>query len=295
MHTRRNNFLIGVSPAYFISRYGDRFTPAEVAEGLADIASCGCKGFQLEVYHRQMLDAWLSGGTQLVRQRSWDLDLAATQFVAHFMMDAFADTNGLNSKSELEDLQIVLDIVGCFEECRIITVPLGAFDPGSTCGPDDYRMFLGRCMEKIHRLLLQVEKTGRRMALEIMPAAIIGGIDGFLRLCDQLGTDSLGLNFDTGHAWAAKENLYLIPAKLGRRILGTHLCDNFGHENLSLRPGTGSINWPRIMHALQAAGYGGSYDLEIICRPDEIQQAYAQGCVFIKEQLSRSTLRQQNA
>ena len=76
--------------------------------------------------------------------------------------------------------------------------------------------------------------------------AEVGGIDGFLRLCEHIGTDTLGLNFDTGHARACKENLYLIPAKLGGRILGTHLCDNFGHENLSLRPGAGSIDWPRL-------------------------------------------------
>ncbi len=278
--------MIGVSPAYFISRYGDRFTPAEVAEGLADIARLGCNGFQLEVYHREMLGEWLSGGAQLVRQRSLDLDLAATQFVAHFMMDAFADTNGLNSSSELEDMQIVLEIVSRFNECRTITVPLGAFEPGPNCGPDDYRLFFACCVEKIKRLLQRVEKTGRRMALEIMPAAIIGGIDGFLRLCDQLGTDSLGLNFDTGHAWASKENMYLIPAKLGRRILGTHLCDNFGNENLSLRPGAGSIDWPRIMNALQTAGYSSSYDLEIICRPEEVQREYQQAYAFIRSELS---------
>ena len=97
-----------------------------------------------------------------------------------------------------------------------------------------------------------VEDAGRRMALEILPGAVVGGIDGFLRLCEHIGSDTLGLNFDTGHAWACKENLYLIPAKLGERILGTHLCDNFGGENLSLRPGAGSIDWPRLIAALQA-------------------------------------------
>lgn len=284
--------MIGVSPAYFISRYGDRFTPAEVADGLAAVAQLGCKGFQLEVYHREMLGQWLNGGAQWVRQRSLDLDLAATQFVAHFVMGAFADKKGLNSGSELDDMQIVLEIVSRFNECRTITVPLGTFEPGPTCGRDDYRMFFERCTKKIGDLLEMVEKSGCRMALEIMPAAIIGGVDGFIRLCEQLDTDSLGLNFDTGHAWAAKENLYLIPAKLGRHILGTHLCDNFGHENLSLRPGAGSIDWPRIINALQTVEYTGSYDLEIICRPDEVKQEYGKGYAFINDRLNQSTLRQ---
>jgi sugar phosphate isomerase/epimerase len=279
--------LIGVSPAYFISRYSDRFSTAEVAEGLADIARLGCKGFQLEVYHREMLDEWLNGGARTIRQRSGDLDLAATQFVAHFMMQAFADPQSLNASSEIEDMKILLEIVSGFTECITITVPLGAFEPGPTCDQDDYRLYFERCCKKIGDLLELVEKSGRRMALEIMPAAIIGGVDGFLRLSEHLGTDSLSLNFDTGHAWAAKENLYLIPAKLGPRILGTHLCDNFGHENLSLRPGTGSIDWPRIISALQSAEYTGSYDLEIICPPEEVKREYQQACAFINKALNR--------
>ena len=129
--------------------------------------------------------------------------------------------------------------------------------------------------------------AGRRLALEIMPSAIIGGSDGFLRLCDLLETDSLGFNFDTGHAWAAKENLNLIPAKLNRHILGTHLCDNFGYENLSLRPGAGSIDWPGIIAGLAAAGYQGSFDVEIICPPEAVSREYRDGRIFIEKILER--------
>ena len=113
------------------------------------------------------------------------------------------------------------------------------------------------------------------------------GIDGFLRLCEHLGSDSLGLNFDTGHAWACKENLYLIPAKLGPRILGTHLCDNFGNENLLLRPGAGSIDWQRLIAALKVCGYNGTLDIEIVCKPDDTLREYGQGHTFIEAMLKQ--------
>jgi sugar phosphate isomerase/epimerase len=103
-----------------------------------------------------------------------------------------------------------------------------------------------------------------------------------MRLCDKLGTQSLGLNFDTGHAWAAKENLCLIPAKLGQQILGTHLCDNFGLENLSLPPGAGSIDWPRVMAGLKAAGYRGSFDIEIVCPEEDVRRQYTEGRTYIE-------------
>jgi len=133
-----------------------------------------------------------------------------------------------------------------------------------------------------------VEDAGRRMALEILPGAIVGGIDGFLRLCEHLSSDTLGFKFDTGHAWACKENLYLIPAKIGPRLLGTHLCDNFGNENLSLRPGAGSIDWLPLLTGLKNCGYTGPWDIEIICKPEDAEIEYGSGRNFIENLLNQS-------
>jgi len=280
--------MTGVSPAYFISRYTDRFTPADVCEGLAEISDLGFQHFQPEVFHAENLSDWVNGGSQQVRQCANRLGLRPSQFVAHFMLNFFSNTLSVMSDSGLVEIDSVLEIVDHFEDCSIVTIPLGAFDSqGIVERGDDHARF-NRCVEKIGQLLERVESAGRRLALEIMPSAVIGGIDGFIHLCDQLQTDTLGLNFDTGHAWAAKENLYMIPAKLNGQILGTHFCDNFGHENLSLRPGAGSIDWPEIIDGLGACGYKGSFDLEIICPPDAVRQEYSQGCKFV-ESILRQT------
>lgn len=277
--------IIGVSPAYFISCFGNRFTPEEIAEGLRQVAEIGFQGFQLEVFHREALGSWLDSGAGLVRQASSALGLQATQFVAHFMMEAFADPDSLLSSSGIDEMKNVLEVVGPFEECHIVTVPLGAFEASTVPGRKEYRNWMDRCEDKIGRMLDLVEGAGRRMAIEILPSAIVGGIDGFIRLCERLGTASLGLNFDTGHAWAAKENLYIIPAKLGRQIVGTHLCDNFGNENLSLRPGAGSIDWPRLIKTIQASGYDGAFDIEIICPPDRARDEYSKARTYIESLL----------
>jgi len=280
--------LTGVSPAYFISRYTDRFTPANVCEGLVEVAELGFEQFQPEVFHAENLADWVNGGSQLVRQCADDLGLRPSQFLAHFMLNFFRNTSQVMSDSGLVEIESVLEIVDRFEDCPMVTIPLGAFDARGIARPGDYIALFNRCVEKIGQLLFQVERTGRRLALEIMPSAVIGGIDGFRRLCDQLKTDTLGLNYDTGHAWAAKENLYLIPTKLNGQVLGTHLCDNFGHENLSLRPGAGSIDWPRIIEGLQVSGYQGSFDIEIICPTEAVRQEYDQGRAFIESILNQA-------
>ncbi len=274
--------MIGVSPAYFVSTASDRFTPDNVAAGLEGIAALGYSGYQLEVYHRDTLDDWRGSGARRVRERAAALGLKAHQFVAHFMLAAFATPDALYSPAGIEEMKTVLDIVAPFDECRVVTVPLPAFQAPPAPGPEVYRCAFERCAGKISRLLALVEDAGRRLALEILPGAVVGGTDGFLRLCDHLCADTLGFNFDTGHAWACKENVYLIPAKLEDRILGTHLCDNVGHENLSLCPGAGSIDWPRLIGALNRCGYNGPWDIEIICPPRSAADAYGKGLKFIQ-------------
>jgi len=274
--------MIGVSPAYFVSKFSNRFSPDDVAAGLDDLPALGFFGFQLEVFHRESLETWARTGAAEIRRKSSDVGLKAHQFVAHFMLEDFADRQNLISNTAIEQMKVVLDIVDRFEECRVITVPLPAFEDRAASSRDNYLFLFERCAAKVSRLLSMVEDAGRRMALEVLPGAIVGGIDGFLRLCEHLGSGTLGLNFDTGHAWACKENLYLIPAKLGPRILGTHLCDNFGHENLSLRPGAGSIDWPRLIAALKACGYNGPWDIEIVCPPNSVAEEYGAGRRFIE-------------
>lgn len=269
--------MIGVSPAYFISRFSNRFSPADVAAGLEDLPALGFSGFQLEVFHRESLDTWARTGAAEIRRKSSDLGLKAHQFVAHFMLADFAERQSLVSNAAVENMKEVLEIVDLFDECRVVTVPLPDFDYQAASNREDYLFLFERCAGKLSRLLAMVEDAGRRMALEILPGAIVGGIDGFLRLCEYLGSDSLSFNFDTGHARACKENLYFIPAKLGPRILGTHLCDNFGNENLSLRPGAGSIDWTLLLAALKACGYKGPWDIEIACPPNSVAEEYGAG------------------
>ena len=280
--THEYSEMIGVSPAFFISRFTNRFTPEDVAAGLKALAQMGYEGFQLEVFHPESLPAWVRRGASLVRREANALNLKATQFVAHFMLEAFASPETLQSDGGIEEMKSVLEIAARFEECSIVTLPLGEFRTPRNSSVKDYLGFFDRCVEKIGLLLELLEGSSQRLALEILPSAIIGGTDGFLRLCERLRTNNLCFNFDTGHAWASKENLCLIPAKLGRRIVGTHLCDNLGNENLSLRPGAGSINWPGLIESLRASGYEGAFDIEIICRPEETRDEYTQARAYIE-------------
>jgi sugar phosphate isomerase/epimerase len=285
------DLIIGVSPAYFISRFSDRFSAEQMATGLEEVTAMGYGGFQPEVFHREMLSDWQQSGAARVAGQAKALGLRATQFVAHFMLYTFSAPRQRGDDPPLEDMHAVIDIVAHFDNCRIITVPLGVFKTTGTDVTGGANDHFQRFRDSIARLAEAAAAAGCRIALEIMPGSIIGGVDGYMRLCNDLGPDAPGLNFDTGHARAAGEDVLRIPERVGKQIIGTHLCDNLGHPNLSLRPGKGSIDWPKMIGALIATGYGGAWDIEIICTPERCREEYGQAHNFITSQLQQATAR----
>jgi sugar phosphate isomerase/epimerase len=110
---------------------------------------------------------------------------------------------------------------------------------------------------------------------------VVGGIEGFLVICNELNSPDLGINLDTGHAWACREIVPLLPFRLKDRIFGLHLCDNFGTENLSLAPGKGSIEWKPFMKNLLGSGYNVSLDIEIGCETENVKNEYVAGLKYI--------------
>lgn len=277
--------VYGVSPAYFISRFGDRFSPEQVASALPDIRSLGYDAYQLEVFHAATLEAWERGGVRRVAEVGDSLGLLPSQFVAHFLLHAFENPEALSGSYGLAELVRVVAMLEPVRRCRLVTVPLPAFrvSDSDAVAPRRYDGYFSSLVDKISAMCEVTANAGFRLAVELMPGALISGSDGFLKLCDALGDCDLGNNFDTGHAWAQKEPVELIPSRLGNRISGTHLCDNDAGVNDSLAPGRGTIRWPLVVDALRAAGYSGSWDMEIKCEASRVQEEYAFALQFIED------------
>lgn len=276
--------MFGVSPAYFISRFGDRFQPAQVAGCLEDIKAIGYDAYQLEVYHPETLDAWVNEGTARVVAAGERVGLVPSQFVAHFLLHGFRSPQSIADDFGLEEMERVVRMLESAPQCKVITVPLPGFETPS--GGFDYAETFERCVRKLGRMAETAKRSGYVVGLEILPGAIVSGTDGFVRLLDALPDSGIGYNFDTGHAWAQKEPVEMIPLKLGKRITGTHLCDNDGGVNHSLGPGRGSINWDRTIGAIVASGYKGSWDVEIKCDPSEVEGEYRAALEYVRDRVN---------
>jgi|WetSurMetagenome_2_1015567.scaffolds.fasta_scaffold08377_5 sugar phosphate isomerase/epimerase len=282
--------MFGVSPAFVFSLYGTNFSVTDFCGALSRIKRLGYTAFQPEIYFSAALPEWLREAGSLQRMAE-DLGLVPTQFVAHFMLEWFSRPERVGPDLGLDELKRVVDIAHAFPACRVVTVPAGQFDVdwGScTVDPGAWQDIRRRLIEKIRRYLGVVSGAGIKLAFEIMPFSVIGGIRRFLDICDQIGSPDLGLNFDTGHAWACRELVPWLPFELQGRIFGTHLGDNRSTENVKMPLGQGTIPWAPLIRNLRAAGYAGSLDIEIGCSAGEVEQHYRQGLEHLQELVDTS-------
>jgi len=278
--------MIGVSPAFIVSLYGPGFTIGNFCEGLSLVSKLGFSAYQPEIVVGTALPDWVHEARSVQRTAS-DLGLVPTQFVAHFMLEQFSNSEKLNPLNGIDELNRVLDIMQLFPPCQVLTIPASNFDvnwdsPLAT----DFRWWKQarqQLVEKTGRYVEIVAEAGMKLAFEILPFSVFGGIGRFLDLCDAIGSPALGLNFDTGHAWACREMVPVLPFELKGRLFGTHLGDNMSTENIKLAPGKGSIPWKPLLTNIAEADYGGSWDIEIVCKPDKVISEYSFGLDFVRQ------------
>lgn len=278
--------MIGVSPAFMVSLYGPGFSIGNFCEGLHLARELGFSAYQPEILVGSALPEWERDAGS-VHHTASDLGLVPTQFVAHFMLEEFSNPEKLNSQSGVDELKQVLDIMHLFSPCRVLTIPASAFgvdwDSPEAADAGWWHGVHQRLVEKIGRYVEVVAEAGMRLAFEILPFSVIGGICRFLSLCNEIGSPALGLNFDTGHAWACRELVPRLPLELKGRIFGTHLGDNMGNENIKLAPGKGTIPWKPLLANLAGSGYDGSRDIEIGCAPDRVIEEYKFGLNHLQQ------------
>jgi sugar phosphate isomerase/epimerase len=279
--------LFGVSPAYFISRFGPGFSVSDISNSLDDLAELGFEAFELEVFYPERLEDWVRKGASELARSTAASGLTVSQFVGHFLLNYFGDGDILGGDAGVPEFRKVVDSLEHFPGCRTVTLPIPAVtlpaataaagSGGSALGSDLYRSLYDATVAKIEKMLAIAAENQVYLGLEILPYSVIGGSEGLLRLIDRLDSPWLGYNFDTGHAWAMKERIELLPEKLAGRIFGTHLCDNDAGVNNSWTPGEGTIDWSAVMAALRSSGYHSSLDIEIHCPADQVAQHYRRG------------------
>ena len=157
-----NGSMFGVSPAYFISRFSDRFSAIDIADSLPDLARAGFDAFQPEIFHPETIDSWLAGGAARVDQAARDTGLSPSQFVGHFLLHAFESPEAIASAWGIEETEKTLGVMGGIGGCTILTVPIPGLPLTDSrhLTPAGNAALRARMAEKLGRMLELVERAG---------------------------------------------------------------------------------------------------------------------------------------
>lgn len=107
-----------------------------------------------------------------------------------------------------------------------------------------------------------------RIAMENVPLQHQFGyrIDEMITMIESVGAPNLGICLDSGHAHASSLDVANAVRRIGRHLTSLHLHDNFGggdpratikDTDRHLVPGLGTINWPKVINALDEVGFSG--------------------------------------
>jgi sugar phosphate isomerase/epimerase len=82
-------------------------------------------------------------------------------------------------------------------------------------------------------------------------------------LINAVGSDALGICFDSSHANVTKLDFSKAIHECGSRLLATHISDNDGSGDQHKMPFYGNINWETVISAMKEVGYSYLFNLEI--------------------------------
>jgi D-psicose/D-tagatose/L-ribulose 3-epimerase len=128
--------------------------------------------------------------------------------------------------------------------------PVG-FLPGTRRTQDEWN----RVVDGYRQLAPEFEKLPAKVAVEPLnrfETFFLNLAGDAVRLCDEIGSPSVGVLFDTFHANIEEKDLFTACRSTERHLLHVHTCENDRGV-----PGSGHIPFPGVFETLKSMNYGG--------------------------------------
>lgn len=173
------------------------------------------------------------------------------------------------------------------EATSVLGAKWGAWHPrsGHSFGYDRKREFEEN-RNAILKLLDTAAKCGAGIAVENIPVFpdcpqydfYLSDPKDHLELVDSLPADLCGICWDTGHANLMPYDQAEVIRSLGNRLKIVHLHTNDKHCDEHEAPGTGMIDWTKVMPAIASTGFAGAITLEVHLASVPVQASFMRYC-----------------
>jgi len=295
---------IGCTAAYAFAHFGTKFGFKEYLWCMKQVAQMGFACFEMEILRAEHLQMYTKEGIRNIRDKADELGLAIPLFTAWFtqpfLYSVDPDRRAKGLKLFQQSAEIGRDIGSTYIHLgsdfppefvqayskeyegappRLLTVPEGYTWKGIW---EDYVNVVGACVDIVQGL-------GMKLSVEPRANSLIWNAEGFLRLHEQVGSNSLGVTIDLLHHDYHRENLSLVVEKLIDYLYAIQLCDSDGASLNHLPLGQGKIDFKAFFQTLQKFDYKGLLNLELYGRGTEgrVNESYLESRLYVQKILKK--------
>ncbi len=118
-------------------------------------------------------------------------------------------------------------------------------------------------VRRLRRYAAPAEAAGLRLAIEPEPGMFVETSADARRLIEEVGSPSVAVNLDIGHAAITDADLPASIRQLGAHIAHTHIEDIADRVHKHLVPGEGDLEFGPIWRAFADIGYHGYYTIDL--------------------------------
>ena len=142
-----------------------------------------------------------------------------------------------------------------------------------------------QCLQLFQDSLIELgeyaEKKNVLIAIEYEPYLLV---DNFKKVLKFLSSDfkNIGLNLDTCHVEANRENFSEVITTFGKNIIHTHISDCKNNIHYHLIPGLGDINFKEVYKSLKKIEYGGFLTAELYPYANNPEEAASKAFIYLK-------------
>lgn len=152
-----------------------------------------------------------------------------------------------------------------------IGIPSITLHAGIAIEPMTREEYMEKNVEVFKKLIPYAEKYGTRLLIENTGWTVgdtkLSTADDLNEILDRIDHPLFGVCWDTGHANLCDLDQYAELKKLGARLEGLHVHDNYGKRapgcDLHQYPYWGNVNFDGVISALLEIGYKGTFNFEV--------------------------------
>ena len=242
------------------------FYDGDLHSSLAHLKNAGFKYVDISFWSRYLSGSPYFTTDNEILAEQYRRELETLELIPVQSHEPFGNSMGNdNGRFYFKKTPLSIDLAGK------IGIPSITLHAGLEVTPMSREEYMEKQAEIFRQLIPYAEKYGTRLLVENLGWKIDGihlaTADDLNEMLDRIDHPLFGVCWDTGHANLCGLDQYEEIKKLGSRLEGLHVHDNYGTRapgcDLHLFPYWGNINFDGLISALIEIDYKGTFNFEV--------------------------------